>query len=189
MQLVDLPIPGDAAAGPASLVLSTNGNGSVSTVNTTLATVAIAGRTHVYTAQPTTPVDSIFTNGIRLLGYDLRADGTLSQPGTVNARTSLDVTLYWKAAGPTADPLKATVQLLSADGHLLAQADSEPGNGAAPTTGWVAGEIVRSDHHLVLAGLSPGTGHLIVALYDPQTNQRVPTVDGDTVTLSAVTVP
>jgi len=189
MQLVDLPIPGDAAAGPASLVLSTNGNGSVSTVSTTLATVAIAGRTHVYTAQPTTPVDSIFTNGIRLLGYDLRADGTLSQPGTVNARTSLDVTLYWKAAGPTADPLKATVQLLSADGHLLAQADSEPGNGAAPTTGWVAGEIVRSDHHLVLAGLSPGTGHLIVALYDPQTNQRVPTVDGDTVTLSAVTVP
>jgi hypothetical protein len=85
--------------------------------------------------------------------------------------------------------LKATVQLLAADGHLLAQADSEPGNGAAPTTGWVAGEIVRSDHHLTLTGLPPGAGRLIVALYDPQPNQRIPTAGGDTVTLTAVTIP
>lgn len=189
MQLVDLPIPGDAAAGPASLVLSMHGDSPASTVSTALATVAVAGRTHVFTAQPATPDVVAFADGIRLLGYDLRADGTLSQPGTVSARTTLDVSLYWEAAGPTADPLKATVQLLSADGHLLAQADSEPDNGAAPTTGWVAGEIVRSDHHLALTGLPPGTGHLIVALYDPQTNQRIPAAGGDSVTLTAVTVP
>jgi hypothetical protein len=189
LQIVDLAIPGDAAAGTASLVLSTNGDSPASTVSTTLATVAVAGRSHVYTAEPSTPVASTFANGIGLIGYDLRVDGNLEHQGAVTARTTLDVTLYWRAAGPTAQALKATVQLLAADGHLLAQADSEPGNGAAPTTGWVAGEVVTSEHHLALSGLPPGADRLIVALYDPQTNQRIPTAGGDTVTLTAVTVP
>jgi hypothetical protein len=85
--------------------------------------------------------------------------------------------------------LKVTVQLLSSANQLLAQADTEPDNGAAPTTGWLAGEIVTSTHHLALTGVPAGVDHLIVALYNPQTNQRIPVSGSDAATLATVTVP
>ena len=189
IQAFDLPVVGNAPAGPADLAVAVYSDGMANPPFTTLATVNVAGRPHVYTAQPATPTAVTFANGIQMLGYDLKANGILLRQPAVTARRTLDVTLYWKAAGPTAQPLKVTLQLLSSANHLLAQADTEPGNGAAPTTGWLPGEIVTSEHHLVLAGLPPGVDHLIVALYDPQTNQRIQTGGADAATLTTVTLP
>jgi hypothetical protein len=189
MQVFDLPVAGNAPAGPADLAVAVYSDGTANPPFTTLATVNVVGRSHVYTAQPATTTTITFADGIQVVGYDLQADGAIRPAGAVTARRTLDVTLYWKAAGPTAQPLKVTVQLLSSANHLLAQADTEPGNGAAPTTGWLPGEIVTSRHHLVLAGLPAGAGHLIVALYNPQTNQRVLTGGKDAATLTAVTLP
>ena len=101
----------------------------------------------------------------------------------------MDVTLYWKAGGPTASPLKVTVQLLDSANHLVAQDDTEPGGGLAPSTSWLAGEVITSAHHLDLAKTPSGTYHLIAALYDATTGARVATAGGDTVTLTTVVVP
>ncbi len=187
-QIVDLPVSSSTPSGPADLGIAVSTNGSPVPALASLGTVTVDGRPHVYTAHPTTPTAFTFTNGIQLIGYDLRADGALWRQGAASAGSTLDVTLDWKGAGPTAQPLKVTVQLLSSDNHLLAQADTEPGNGAAPTTSWLAGEIVTSEHHLMLTGLPAGADHLIVALYDPKTNQRIQAAGADAVTLSAVTV-
>lgn len=40
------------------------------------------------------------------------------------------------------------VQLLSAEGRLLAQSDSEPAQFARPTTTWVADEYIGDNHSL-----------------------------------------
>ncbi|HEY8742955.1 MAG TPA: hypothetical protein VIU62_07650, partial [Chloroflexota bacterium] len=76
-QLIDLPVSGDAPAGPAELVIAAYENGSPPPAVTSLGPVSVAGRPHIYAAQPTTPTAITFANGIQLIGYDLRADGAL----------------------------------------------------------------------------------------------------------------
>ncbi|MGI8914919.1 MAG: hypothetical protein ACR2JY_14240, partial [Chloroflexota bacterium] len=189
VQLFDLTVPGGTPPGPADLVVAVYNDIAPVQARATIGTVVVVGRPHVYSAQPATPAAVTFADGVQLVGYDLRADGNLLRQGPITTRTTLDVTLYWKAPGPLASPLKVTLQLLSANNHLLAQADTEPGNGAAPATGWLPGEIITSEHHVVLSNVQPGVDHLIVALYNPETAQRILTSDGDAVTLTTVTMP
>jgi hypothetical protein len=185
---VDVPVAGTTLAGPAELIaIVQSAGGAAPTV--ALAPVEVLGRPHVFSATPTTIKRTDFADGIALLGFDLRADGQPWTGGVATSRQRLEVTLYWKAAGPTPRPLKVTVQLLSSANRLLAQSDSEPADGAAPTTSWVAGEVVASHHALNLAGLPAGADRLIVALYDPSTGARVAGPQGDAVVLTPVTVP
>ncbi len=187
-QELDIPISGTAAAGPAELTIVLSEHGTP-TGQIAIGKVTIAGRAHVFTARPTIIHLAQFGDGISLQGYDLLADGAPAIGGTPQARRTLEATLYWKAVGPTPAPLKVTVQLLDAGNRLVAQRDSEPGAGAAPTTSWVAGEIVQSRHQLAISGLAPGTYHLITALYDPASGQRISSPRGDTETLTDVVVP
>ena len=83
------------------------------------------------------------------------------------------------------------VQALSADWTVVAQQDLPPLAGAAPTTTWLAGEVLTDPHHLALpANLAPGEYRLIAGMYDPNTGQRLPiATGGDFVELGAVSVP
>ena len=109
-----------------------------------------------------------------LVGYDLPAAGsTTAQP--------LLLTLRWQALEGTS-PMNYLVftHLLSADGRLIAQHDGAPANGARPTTGWVAGEIIVDPHLMEFAPEArdyTGTATIAVGLYDPATG-RVQTDTG-----------
>jgi hypothetical protein len=67
------------------------------------------------------------------------------------------------------------LQLLTAGGDLVAQHDSAPGGGYAPTSTWSPGTEVADRHGLSLpADLPPGKYRLIAGLYDPASGERLP---------------
>ncbi len=101
-----------------------------------------------------------------LVGADLPAAGA---PGE-----ALDVDLVWRALAPSRTPYQATVQLLDASGHPVAQHDGAPAGGTRPTTGWIPEEIVLDRHTLALpADLPRGRYRLITAVYHPLTGARL----------------
>jgi len=111
--------------------------------------------------------------GIRLLGYDL-AEMAL-HPGQ-----DFLVTLFWRAEAPVAVSYKVTVQLLSAEGKIVAQDDSVPVHWTRPTTGWRPGEVILDGHTLTVDPQAPsGRYALIVALYHEGTGQRLLVSSGD----------
>jgi hypothetical protein len=67
------------------------------------------------------------------------------------------------------------VHLIDERGRVVAQADSIPADGLAPTTSWLPGEIVADGHVLVAPG--PGRYRLLVGLYDPDSGERLPVLD------------
>jgi hypothetical protein len=105
--------------------------------------------------------------GIRLLGYDLAPDP--ARPGQ-----EIAVTLYWRAETAGSAWLKVFVHLVGPDGSLIAQHDSPPANGEAPTSQWLAREVVADRHTISLpVGTPPGEYTVYVGLYSPDTGERL----------------
>lgn len=117
---------------------------------------------------------------ITLLGFDASA--------TRNAQYQL--TLYWQANSEIDTNYTVFVQLLNPAGQVVAQQDSQPLGGAAPTTTWLPGEILTDPYTLNLPpGLPPDDYRLITGLYNPVTGRRLLTASGaDFVELPPVTV-
>jgi hypothetical protein len=107
-----------------------------------------------------------------LEGWELRQSDASSN--------SLQMTLRWLPAGPSAAPLNSFVQALDAEtGALLAAWDGTPQAGFAPTAAWQPGQIVEERVALSLPGDAPPPAvRLIAGLYDPATGQRLATPDG-----------
>jgi len=80
------------------------------------------------------------------------------------------------------------VHLLDAEGRIVAQHDSQPQDGAYPTSVWDAGEVVADEHVLDLpVDLPAGHYRLRVGWYLPGSGDRLPVVgDGDSVELDIV---
>ena len=137
-----------------------------------LGTVDVAGREHVMTPeQPQVPLQAELARVGRLLGYDLPA--TEVTPGG-----ALDLTLYWQAKESTGDRLSVFVHLLDEQGAIIGQSDGEPGNGAYPTSSWVSGETLVDRRTVTVRADTPaGPATLVVGLYDPATDKRVPWLD------------
>ncbi len=109
-------------------------------------------------------IDAEFPDVGRLVGF------------TYNAET-LEARLIWRADSATAISYAVFVQLIDADGQVVAQSDSAPSSGTRPTTGWRAGEYIEDCHTL---RLNPGftadqviDARLIAGLYDPVTGARL----------------
>ena len=126
-------LPSDAANGAYRLVLRLLAGDETSPA-IELGQTEIAGRAHSFEPPVTMERTSGATFGAlgRLLGYD----------GPVITGETLALTLYWQALGRSASPHNVSVQLLDASGVLAAQRDQPPGDGAYPTTGWLAGEVL-----------------------------------------------
>jgi 4-amino-4-deoxy-L-arabinose transferase-like glycosyltransferase len=93
-----------------------------------------------------------------LIGFDAPDQ---ARPGEL-----LLLRLYWRAVAALPRDYTVFVHLLDGTGRLVAQADSEPRNGAYPTSAWVAGDVIPDDHVLSLpADLVPGDYTLSVGLY------------------------
>ena len=72
----------------------------------------------------------------------------------------------------------------------LAQHDSEPGGGLAPTTDWTPGETIIDRHGVLIpASLAPGDYTLAIGLYDVADPQaRLSTDQGERLPLATVRV-
>ncbi len=109
------------------------------------------------------------------------------QPGRV-----LPVEFVWMPLRiPRAD-YNLFLQLLTADGTLVAQHDGPPNGGYTPTSHWPPGEEVLDHQGLALpADLPAGEYRLIAGLYHPITGDRLslsPPVGADFVDLGPVTI-
>lgn len=105
-------------------------------------------------------VDANFGGALRLAGADW--------PPAPAPGADLPVTLIWQTIDPPERDLTGFVQLLAADGRLVAQASDRP-PATRPTSAWLPGEVVSSTYALTLpADLAPGTYRVIAGLYDAQ---------------------
>ena len=125
----------------------------------------------------------------RQLGDAIRLEQA-AYPASIRAGQILPVMFVWRAlAVPPAD-YTVFLQLIAADGSLVAQHDAPPQGGYRPTGTWTSEERLRDQHGLSLpADLPPGNYRLIAGLYNPANGQRLTTPDGaDFVDLGAMQV-
>ena len=193
-QQVDLVVPPEAPSGEYVFALQPLAGGEA----LCFGRVALRQRERavltVADVTVTHPADTDFGDGVRLLGYDLEAEG-LRPGGTVY------LTLYWQAREPVERRYKVFTHLLgevfnAGSGNFLwGQQDNEPLSGTRPTSTWRAGEVIVDSYAIPLEGQAPvGRYALEIGLYDPATGERLPVLDeggqgvADHVVLDHVTV-
>jgi hypothetical protein len=126
------------------------------------------------------PVGVTFGDAIELVGFNLPISQSLREASDLHPGQELALTLVWRALAPVDDDYTVTVQLLGPDGQVYGQRDAPPLEGQAPTSTWSPGEVLTDLYRLsAAAGAPPGRYQLLVALYDPKTNQRLPVAGGD----------
>jgi 4-amino-4-deoxy-L-arabinose transferase-like glycosyltransferase len=126
------------------------------------------------------PVDVVFDDQIRLIGYAL---------APVGDRT-WTLALAWAAERPLEQNYTAFVHLVDKAGEIRGQHDAPPGGGFYPTSFWEPGEIVLDTHDLALPADAPaGVYRLWVGLYEPESSERLPTKTGDFFELQEWTIP
>ncbi len=104
---------------------------------------------------------------IALLGYDV-------EPAEAQAGGAIQLTLYWQALQPVAGDYHVFTHLVDASGQIYGQKDGVPAQGARPTSGWVAGEIIVDAYEIpIRAEASAGAYHLLVGMYDPTSGERL----------------
>jgi hypothetical protein len=105
------------------------------------------------------PISINFGARMRLVGYAL--DQRVVQPeGTLN------LTLYWEGVRPMDADYTVSAQLVDPDQRKAAQQDSWPQDGAAPTTGWTAGQVLADERALAIyPDALPGVYDVRVAVY------------------------
>jgi len=138
-----------------------------------LATVEVLPRERSLTLPDTIPHQLALTFGkkIHLRGYRLAE--TEAAPGG-----ALSLDLYWQADGPADRNYTLFVHLLGSDGLPHGQVDRIPGDGAAPTSSWAAGQVIVEQIALpVAADAPPGDYHIAVGFYDASYGNRLAVTD------------
>lgn len=116
---------------------------------------------------PDVSLEATFGEAIELVGFDA--------PEQVAPGDEFRVALYWHALAPISQSYKIFMHLVSPEGALLAQDDSEPAGWTYPTTVWEPGEYVRDVHALRLPpAVARGDASLVVGIYDSETSDRLP---------------
>jgi len=134
------------------------------------------------------PSGALFGDSIALIDSALSAD--VVQPGE-----QLSIDLRWQTNAPLEEDLKVFIHLArSPDEPPVAQHDSAPANGFAPTSGWAI-DTPLNDHHglQIPIDVAPGVYQLIVGLTRPD-GQRLPVnaatvVDRERVLIAEIRVP
>ncbi len=99
-------------------------------------------------------------------------------PGLVRPGEAFTLTLTWRAEANPDYSYSVFVHLLDSTGHILAQRDAPPINGARPTTSWLAGELLSDSYTLTIPPATPPGAYTVkVGLYDPDTYARLPVMD------------
>ena len=110
------------------------------------------------------PVEALFGDSLRLLGYDWQPDGQ-----------ALRIVFHWQAMRRIPVAYKFFVHVLDREtGELMAQTDVMPRDWTYPTTWWEEGEVVSDEIVLAVSDVPPGEYRAIVGAYDPDTGIRLP---------------
>jgi len=111
-----------------------------------------------------TPMDAVFGEQLRLLGYALElAEGTLQ------------LRLLWRAEQRMPSDYTVFVHLYDQEtGVPVSQDDAMPRRGALPTRFWMAGDRVDDTLTTSLEGVAAGTYGVLVGVYDGLTGDRLP---------------
>ena len=161
---VNLTLAADAAPGDARMLVSVVDEKGIviRPGEIEISKIKINARPHRFDL-PTPQFKSSATLGgkIKLLGYDLDPK-------------NIALVLYWQATEKIAERYSVFVHLLDAKGNIVAQRDSEPAAGAAPTTSWLRGEVIADAHRIdVPANLAPGEYTLMIGMYQAANGMRL----------------
>jgi len=110
-------------------------------------------------------------------------DGHIAlEAAAYTARASADervtVQLAWAVGKSVTQSFKVFVHLYTIDGRMVVQHDAVPANGLRPTWSWQPGERIIDNHGLWVPAGTLGPLHLVVGLYDPESNTRLILPDG-----------
>ncbi len=141
-----------------------------------LAEIQIKERNRSFTPPPVAHhISATLGSQVELLGYDLLCAG--QAPCTLHPGQELHLTLVWRARGLTDKRYKVFTHLVGPDGKLWGQRDAEPVNGTAPTTTWIAGEVVSDTYSIPLDPQAlDGDYRLLVGMYHEASGQRLPAI-------------
>jgi 4-amino-4-deoxy-L-arabinose transferase-like glycosyltransferase len=127
-----------------------------------------------------TPQPTAFAEGLQLQGFRLGRGEDGAGAASLSPGDVLVLSLYWRAEGPTDQPLTVFTHLLGPDGQLYGQWDNPPVRGTYPTTDWLPGEEVVDQYEIpVNPAAPPGEYRVLVGLYDPSTGIRLPVLASD----------
>ncbi|HEY3340650.1 MAG TPA: hypothetical protein VGK81_01480, partial [Anaerolineae bacterium] len=113
-----------------------------------------------------------YNNGISMQRY-------VVTPDRVNAGQPLTITLHWLATQPIGTDYIISLQLLDDKTNKVAQSDSTPVQGNAPTSSWVVGVPITDTHVLQVASdAPPGVYRLLLVWYLPKDFTRLGAYDG-----------
>jgi hypothetical protein len=105
---------------------------------------------------------------VLFLGYDLSSEDV--KPGD-----TLHLTLYWQALSEMQVSYTVFTHLLDPGQRVWGQLDSIPLMGGAPTTGWVAGEVIADPYEIIVDPTAPVGDYVIeIGMYDGGTGRRLP---------------
>ncbi len=108
-----------------------------------------------------------FDDDIGLVGYTV-------EPRLANPGDTVTLTLYWQSNGTPNRNYKVFVHVVGENGVRIAQHDSEPQKGTAPTGSWSPGQVIVDRHPLMIAPDAPaGAYRLLVGLYDESSSERL----------------
>ena len=126
------------------------------------------------------PLGANLDDKITLLGYTLNISPKTGDEESQIARSGdvIQVSLFWQARRRAEEDFTISLQVVDVDGLLRAQVDRSPVGGFSPTSSWRVGEVIDDRYGLSLPdGLPAGHYRLVVAIYDPQTMERLPVLD------------
>lgn len=135
------------------------------------------------------PVAYRLGEAIWLQGFDL-------EPAEVAPGETLLLNLYWKSTAPIPRAYKVFTQVIDLQTLQKAgQLDGDPGCAEYPTDEWRVGDTILDRYRIPIAPeAAPGAYTLLVGLYDPETEERLPvfaadgTALGDAIQLATVRV-
>ncbi|MBX3013968.1 MAG: hypothetical protein KF832_20770 [Caldilineaceae bacterium] len=129
--------------------------------------------TYIMVGQPPTPAYPLA--GAALFGEQIGLLGSNIAPQQqVAAGAVVPITLVWRAQQQPALDYTGFVQLLDAQGRLVAQDDHPLADAFIPASQWQPGLILADEYRIELPlTLPPGPYQLIVGIYDGQTGERL----------------
>ena len=103
------------------------------------------------------PLDAIFGDQIRLLGYDLKREGDM-----------LKIDLAWQALRDITHNYKVFAHVFDPSTETIAaQWDAMPRDNAYPTSRWLKNEVVTETLTIPLTAVPPAEYRLAIGLYEP----------------------
>ena len=113
------------------------------------------------------PMRAVFGDKIALTGYSL--DRRSLKPGE-----SFQLDLWWEGLTRMAQDYKVFIHLMLPPDAVWAQQDRQPQDGAARTSTWEPGQVVRDQYTLTVPpDAPPGIYDVAVGLYDKDTYDRL----------------